>query len=129
MTPINSVVRGWLSSWISRSSSFFLFLSFSQQIKGFNPPPTVTPVPSEGYLCPPGQEYNSLEWELARWVVDNKVSVRLRHHLLSVSVPVSVSVGILAVRVITILSQSMVDMLFPHTFPFPSLAASQQYER
>lgn len=74
----------------------FICVSFvSQLIKGFNPPPTVTPVPSEGYLCPPGQEYNSLEWELARWVVDNKVGVRL-HGTVSVSVfvPVSVSASV-----------------------------------
>lgn len=44
-----------------------------QPVKGVNPPPTVTPVPSEGYLCPEGKEHDTLEWELARWIVENKV--------------------------------------------------------
>eukprot|EP00752_Nemacystus_decipiens_P012357 g10954.t1 len=35
--------------------------------------PTVTPLVSEGYLCPPGQEYDTLEWDLANWLIDNKV--------------------------------------------------------
>lgn len=45
----------------------------SQSDAGRGPSPTVTPIASEGYLCPPGQEYASLEWELANWVVNNKV--------------------------------------------------------
>lgn len=44
-----------------------------QRDTGYGQPPTVTPLVSEGYLCPPGKEYDSLEWELARWLVDNKV--------------------------------------------------------
>lgn len=44
-----------------------------QRDAGCGQPPTVTPLVSEGYLCPPGQEYDSLEWELAKWLIDNKV--------------------------------------------------------
>ena len=46
-----------------------------QRDAGSGQPPTVTPLVSEGYLCPPGQEYDSLEWELAKWLTDNKVPV------------------------------------------------------
>lgn len=45
-----------------------------QRDAGCGQPPTVTPLVSEGYLCPPGQEYDSLEWELAKWLIENKVS-------------------------------------------------------
>ena len=44
-----------------------------QPVKGVPPPPTVTPVPSEGYLCPPGKEHDTLEWELVKWIARNKV--------------------------------------------------------
>lgn len=44
-----------------------------QRDAGCGQPPTVTPLVNEGYLCPPGQEYDSLEWELAEWLIDNKV--------------------------------------------------------
>lgn len=33
----------------------------------------MTPLVSEGYLCPPGQEYDTLEWVLAKWLIENKV--------------------------------------------------------
>ncbi|CAM9753939.1 unnamed protein product, partial [Ectocarpus sp. 13 AM-2016] len=56
----------WRTGWEAASDTKLL-------VKGMNPPPTVTPVPSEGYLCPPGEEHNTLEWELARWIVENKV--------------------------------------------------------
>ncbi|CAM9396742.1 unnamed protein product, partial [Scytosiphon promiscuus] len=56
----------WRTGWEAASDSKLV-------VKGLNPPPTVTPVPSEGYLCPPGREHDTLEWELARWIVDNKV--------------------------------------------------------
>ncbi|CAM9650657.1 unnamed protein product [Ectocarpus sp. 6 AP-2014] len=56
----------WRTGWEAASDTKLL-------VKGVNPPPTVTPVPSEGYLCPPREEYNTLEWELARWIVENKV--------------------------------------------------------
>ncbi|CBJ33399.1 conserved unknown protein [Ectocarpus siliculosus] len=59
----------WRTGWEAASDTKLL-------VKGVNPPPTVTPVPSEGYLCPPREEYNTLEWELARWIVENKLSSR-----------------------------------------------------
>lgn len=40
---------------------------------GDGQPPIVTPLASEGYLCPTGQEFTTLEWELANWIIDNKV--------------------------------------------------------
>eukprot|EP00903_Cladosiphon_okamuranus_P009694 g9223.t1 len=56
----------WRTGWESASDN-------KLPVKGLNPPPTVTPVPSEGYLCPEGKEHDTLEWELARWIVENKV--------------------------------------------------------
>ncbi|CAM9514251.1 unnamed protein product, partial [Hapterophycus canaliculatus] len=56
----------WRTGWEAVSDA-------KSPLRGVNPPPTVTPVPSEGYLCPPGREHDTLEWELARWIVDNKV--------------------------------------------------------
>ncbi|CAN0143877.1 unnamed protein product [Ectocarpus fasciculatus] len=41
--------------------------------EGLDPPPTVTPLSCEGYLCPPGQEHETLEWKLAEWLVANDV--------------------------------------------------------
>lgn len=58
---------------LSDNLGFILFLSsFAEQIiRGVDPPPTVTPC--EGVLCPPNQERMCLEWDLANWVVRNKV--------------------------------------------------------